>query len=147
VLREARRVLAPGGMITAIEVDYSTCNADPSTAGIEALFSATVDAMAASGHSDAGTHLARWLAEAGFRDVDPGERPVWWQGAELARQAHYAADVMQSAVPAMLQLPDPPDAGQLDRGLADLRGLADKRGAGLGWTIHKSHAVAATATW
>ena len=53
-----------------------------------------------------------------------------------------AADVMQSAVPAMLQLPDPPDAGQLDRGLADLRGLAGQPGAGLGWTIHKSQAVA-----
>ena len=30
-LREARRVLAPGGAITAIEVDYGTCRADPST--------------------------------------------------------------------------------------------------------------------
>ena len=31
VLREARRVLVPGGAITAIEVDYSTCRAEPST--------------------------------------------------------------------------------------------------------------------
>ena len=35
-------MLAPGGVITAIEVDYSTCHADPSTAGIETLFAATV---------------------------------------------------------------------------------------------------------
>ena len=31
VLREARRVLVPGGAITAIEVDYSTVRAEPST--------------------------------------------------------------------------------------------------------------------
>src|SRR5829696_9469658 len=46
-LREARRVLVPGGRITAIEVDYSTCRAEPSTPGIEALFRAMVQGMAA----------------------------------------------------------------------------------------------------
>src|SRR5919204_2697717 len=65
-LREARRVLAPDGAITAIEVDYSSCHADPSTADIEALFSTMVRGMDAAGRSDAGTHLPRWLAGAGF---------------------------------------------------------------------------------
>jgi ubiquinone/menaquinone biosynthesis C-methylase UbiE len=139
-LREARRVLARGGAITAIEVDYSTCHADPSTAGIDALFSAMVQAMEVAGRSDAGTHLPRWLAEAGFREVDPGERRLWWQGGELRRQANYAADVMESAMPAMLQLPGAASAEQLRRGLAELRGLSDHPGSGLGWTIHKSHA-------
>jgi ubiquinone/menaquinone biosynthesis C-methylase UbiE len=139
-LQEARRVLANGGAITAIEVDYSTCHAEPSTASIEALFSAMVQAMAAAGRSDAGTHLPRWLAEAGFRDVDAGERRVWWQGAELARQANYAADVMESALPAMLDRPGAASEAQLRRGLAELRGLPDQAGSGLGWTIHKSHA-------
>jgi ubiquinone/menaquinone biosynthesis C-methylase UbiE len=139
-LREARRVLAPGGAITAIEVDYSTCQADPSTANIEALFSTMVQGMAARGRSDAGTHLPRWLTEAGFGEVDPGERRVWWQGAELARQANYAADVMESALAAMVELPGAPSETQLRRGLADLRRLVDQPGSGLGWTIHKSHA-------
>jgi ubiquinone/menaquinone biosynthesis C-methylase UbiE len=139
-LREARRVLAPGGAITAIEVDYSTCHADPSTASIDALFSTMVQGMAAGGRSDAGTHLPRWLAEAGFAEVDPGERRVWWQGAELERQANYAADVMESALAAMVELPGAPSEQQLRRGLADLRGLVDQPGSGLGWTIHKSHA-------
>jgi len=139
-LQEARRVLVPGGAITAIEVDYSTCRANPSTAEMEALFSTMVQGMAATGRSDAGTHLPRWLAEAGFDDVDPGERPVWWQGAELARQANYAADVLESALSAMLELAGAPSEQQLRHGLADLRGLVDQPGAGLGWTIHKSHA-------
>src|SRR5215216_2580038 len=67
-LREARRVLVAGGRITAIEVDYSTCRAEPSTPAIDTLFRAMVHGMAASGWSDAGTRLAGWLAEAGFRE-------------------------------------------------------------------------------
>ena len=56
-LREARRVLVPNGAITAIEVDYATCRAEPSTPAMEALFRAMVQGMAASGWSDAGTRL------------------------------------------------------------------------------------------
>ena len=67
VLREARRVLVPGGGITAIEVDYSTVRAEPTTPAIEALFRAMAQGMAASGWSDAGTRLPGWLREAGFR--------------------------------------------------------------------------------
>src|SRR6266545_6169721 len=104
-LREARRVLVAGGAITAIEVDYSTCRAEPSSPAIEALFRAMVAGMAASGWSDAGTRLPGWLGEAGFRDVDAGERSFRWQGEDLARQAYYAADVMESAFDALVQLP------------------------------------------
>jgi ubiquinone/menaquinone biosynthesis C-methylase UbiE len=140
VLREARRVLVPGGVITAIEVDYSTCRAEPSTPAIEALFRAMVRGMAASGWSDAGTRLPAWLREAGFREVDEGERRMWWQGADLAVQALYAADVMESAVGTLVQLPDVSD-DELRAGLADLRSLPGWPGAGLGWVMHKSTAV------
>jgi ubiquinone/menaquinone biosynthesis C-methylase UbiE len=140
VLREARRVLVPGGMITAIEVDYSTCHADPSTPAIEALIGAVVAGMAASGWSDAGTRLPGWLREAGFRQVDEGERTVWWQSEDLASEARYAADVMESTFAALTQLPGVAE-DQLRTGLADLRGLATRPGAGLGWVMHKSTAV------
>jgi ubiquinone/menaquinone biosynthesis C-methylase UbiE len=139
-LREARRVLVPGGTITAIEVDYSTCRAEPSTPAIEDLFRTMVAGMDAAGWSDAGTRLPGWLAEAGFRDVDPGERPFWWQDEDLARQARYAADVMESALGALMQLPGATE-DELRRGLADLRDLPSHRGASLGWVVHKSTAV------
>ena len=140
VLREARRVLVPGGGITAIEVDYSTVLAEPSTPAMEALFGAMVQGMAASGWSDAGTRLPDWLREAGFRDVDDGERTYWWQDEDLENQANYAADVVESALDALVQLPG---AGEEDlrAGLEDLRGLSNHSGAGLGWTLHKSTAV------
>lgn len=140
VLREARRVLGTGGAITAIEVDYSTCSAEPSSPAIEALFRAMVAGMAASGWSDAGTRLPGWLAEAGFRDVDPGERAFSWQEGDLARQANYAADVMESALDALLQLPGTTE-DELQTGLAHLRGLPRRHAASLGWVVHKSTAV------
>jgi ubiquinone/menaquinone biosynthesis C-methylase UbiE len=139
-LREARRVLVPGGAVTAIEVDYATCRAEPSTPALEALFRAMVQGMAAAGWSDAGTRLPGWLREAGFREVDEGERPFWWQGEDLAGQARYAADVLESALGALAQQPGATDEA-LRAGLEDLRGLAGHTGAGLGWVMHKSTAV------
>ena len=139
-LREARRVLADGGRITAVEVDYGTCHAQPSTPALEALFRAMVQGMAASGWSDAGTRLPGWLAAAGFREVDEGERVFWWQGEDLAGQAAYAAEVIESALDALARLPGATEE-ELRAGLLDLRGLAGQPGAGLGWTMHKSTAV------
>jgi ubiquinone/menaquinone biosynthesis C-methylase UbiE len=140
VLREARRVLVPGGRITAIEVDYSTCRAEPSTPALEALIRTMVQGMATSGWSDAGTRLPGWLREAGFREVDEGERPFWWQGDELSGQATYAADVIESALPALAQLPGA-DEEELRAGLMDLRDVPSQPDAGLGWVVHKSTAT------
>jgi SAM-dependent methyltransferase len=139
-LREARRVLVPGGGITAIEVDYATCRAEPSTPAMEALFRAMVQGMAASGWSDAGTRLPGWFREVGFNQVDEGERTFWWQDEELAGQARYAADVMESALDAIAQLPGVSE-DELRAGLKDLRTIPSRPGAGLGWVLHKSTAV------
>ena len=139
-LREARRVLVPGGRITAIEVDYGTAYAEPSTPALEALFAAMVQGMAESGWSDAGTRLPAWLEEAGFRDVEPGERPYAWRGDDLTYQALYAADVVESALGALARLPGTNEE-ELRAGLADLRRLPEVPGAGVGWVMHKSTGV------
>jgi ubiquinone/menaquinone biosynthesis C-methylase UbiE len=138
-LREARRVLVPGGGITAIEVDYSTVFAEPSTTALEALFRRLVQAMTAAGWSDAGTRLPGWLSAAGFREIDEGERTFRWQENELAAQADYAADVIESTLGPLVQRPGT-DEQELRRGLEELRGLAGQPGASLGWTVHKSTA-------
>lgn len=136
-LREARRVLVPGGAITAIEVDYSTARAEPSSPALEALFDAVVRSMASAGWSDAGTRLPGWLREAGFRDVDEGERPFWWRDEELAVEANYAADVVESTLDELLQASGAVER-QLRDGLDGLRQLDRVPGVGLGWVVHKS---------
>jgi ubiquinone/menaquinone biosynthesis C-methylase UbiE len=139
-LGEALRVLVPGGRITAIEVDYSTCRAEPSTPALETLVRAMVHGIASSGWSDAGTRLPGWLAEAGFRELDEGERAYWWKDEDLATQARYAADVLDSAFDALARAPDVTE-DELRAGLDHLRRLPDVPGAGLGWVVHKSTAV------
>ena len=139
-LREAKRVLVDGGRITAIEVDYSTVRAQPLSAELNALFEAMVRGMDASGWSDAGTRLPAWLRDTGFREVDDGERRFWWRGEELAREGDYAADVIESALPALAGLPGVAEE-ELRAGLRDLRALGDHADAGLGWVVHKSSAI------
>ena len=138
-LREARRVLVRGGRITAIEVDYATVFAEPSTPALEGLFRRLVQGMAAAGWSDAGTRLPSWLRAAGFRDVDEGERTFRWQDDDLASQADYAADVIDSTLSALARLPGA-DEEELRSGLEELRRLPAEPHAALGWTLHKSTA-------
>jgi len=138
-LREARRVLRPGGAITAIEVDYTTFHATPSTAALDLLTDAVVQAMAAAGWGDAGTRLPGWLREAGFEQIDPGERRFRFEGEELAGEAGYAADVVESALPALTRLPGASEE-ELRAGLADLRDVPNAPGARLAWVVHKSTA-------
>jgi SAM-dependent methyltransferase len=140
IVREARRVLVPGGAITAIEVDYTTCRAEPSTPALEAVFRAMVQGMAASGWSDAGSRLPGWLHEAGFRHVREGERPFSWRGRDLAVQANYAADVIESALGSLAELPGT-SPEELHGGLDDLRSLSSQPNASLGWVVHKSTAI------
>jgi ubiquinone/menaquinone biosynthesis C-methylase UbiE len=140
VLREARRVLVTGGELTAIEVDYNTVWAEPPTEGFRAVFTTVAAAMEARGRSDTGSRLPGWLADAGFAEVDPGERRLHYTGAGLARQVPYVADVVEATLPDLVQMPGASRA-LLEAGLADLRALPATPGAAMGWAIHKSTAV------
>jgi ubiquinone/menaquinone biosynthesis C-methylase UbiE len=138
-LREAQRVLVPGGAVTAIEVDYNSVWASPASDALEELFAAVVRAMDASGRSDAGAQLESWLAEAGFRSVDSGERRLAYSGDDLARQVPYVASVVESTLAALAE----PEAAasRLEAGVADLRAFPATPDATLGWIVHKANAV------
>jgi len=140
VLREARRVLISGGALTAIEVDYHTLWASPTSDAFAALAAAMARTMDATGRSDAGTRLPEWLAQAGFMAVDPGERRLVYSGRDLARQAAYVAAVIESTLPGLTAIPDAA-ASQFETGLAEVRALPMVADAALGWTVHKAHAV------
>jgi ubiquinone/menaquinone biosynthesis C-methylase UbiE len=139
-LREARRVLTPGGALTAIEVDYNSVWASPTSDELEALFAAVARAMDTTGRSDAGARLESWLVEAGFSSVDPGERRLAYSGDDLARQVPYVTEVIESTLASLVAMPDA-SASRLEAGLADLRALPTTPDAELGWVVHKASAV------
>jgi len=139
-LREARRVLGSGGALTAIEVDYNTIWASPTSHALNVLFAAVARTMETTGRSDAGSRLAEWLAEAGFISVDPGEIRLSYTGKDLVRQVPYVAAVVESTLPELAQLPGV-SASELEVGFAELRALPTTSNAALGWVVHKANAV------
>ena len=60
-----------------------------------------------------------------------------FQDDELAYESRYAADVMESALGGLTQLPGASEE-ELHAGLADLRDLQNVPRARLGWVVHKS---------
>jgi ubiquinone/menaquinone biosynthesis C-methylase UbiE len=140
-LREARRVLVPGGELTAIEVDYSSVWASPSSDALDALFASVARAMDANGRSDAGARLEKWLVDAGFGSVDPGERRLAYSTDDLVRQVPYVAAVVESTLATRLDAGDT-SAADLKAALDELKTLPDTPHAALGWVVHKAHARA-----
>jgi ubiquinone/menaquinone biosynthesis C-methylase UbiE len=140
VLKEARRVLVPGGTITSIETDYSTISAEPHTPALDALWAAMVRTFDAFGRSDAGTQLPGWLAEAGYTDIKSGERPFVYRGAETGPVGRYIAGAIEGTIPNMLAVPGNPDEATLRQALQQLRGLDGMPGALVHFVIHKAEA-------
>ncbi|MBM5799419.1 MAG: methyltransferase domain-containing protein [Cyanobacteria bacterium K_DeepCast_35m_m2_023] len=69
VLREARRVLRPGGTIHLTETDYASLRVSPPDAAIEALLAAFVAHFNRHGDAHAGPRLGPLLELAGFTAV------------------------------------------------------------------------------
>jgi ubiquinone/menaquinone biosynthesis C-methylase UbiE len=142
VLAEARRVLVPGGRITSIEADYGTLKLGPLTPALEAVRFALVEAMRLFGQHDAGTQLWGWLDQAGYRDIEPGERLFSYRGIEVSPAAAYVADAIAATVTDIADIPSVADEATLRQGLRELRDLADNPDAWLRFVIHKAQARA-----
>ena len=69
VLREARRVLRPGGTIHLTETDYASLRVSPPDAAIEAFLAAFVAHFNRHGDAHAGLRLGPLLEQAGFSAV------------------------------------------------------------------------------
>ena len=146
ILREARRVLKPGGSITLTETDYTTFRSHPTNDDFDVLCQAQYDFYAAYGQPYAGRRLGAWLSEAGFEHVT--NDPLGFQffrGSEsdtkrLRDHAEYNIGFLEPAVPAMVEAVGA-DEARLRRGLDHLRTLADQPGAALSQIVFRAQGL------
>jgi hypothetical protein len=141
-LEEARRLLAPGGGITCIEVDYHSLDLQPSTPALRALLRGFFKGMDAGGRSDTGAHLGSWLKAAGYREVLDQAMEFSFRGRALPRQVEYLLGFIETAVPAIAVLPGAPPISQLRQGVADFRGIAFHPRGQVRFQVHKARAFA-----
>ncbi len=123
VLREALRVLRPGGTITINETDYTTFKVWPPSPDWDALERAQHDHFARAGNPIAGRRLGGLLAAAGFAGVSVRIMGFHFNrasdGAALRAHAEYIAGFLGPAVPALANLGR--DEASLHQGVDHLR--------------------------
>lgn len=95
LLREARRVTRPGGLVAVRDADYATTHFHPELPGLQAwLDGYRATARVNSGEPDAGSWLLHWAQQVGFAEITPSasvwtfatpEARGWWGGTWAAR--------------------------------------------------------------
>src|SRR5690606_6776541 len=107
VLRELRRVVKPGGVVAARDVDYAGTMVHPTTPGL-AKWAAVYQQVhrGNGGEPDAGRRLKEWAREAGFASVESSasiwcfasdaERD-WWGNSWAVRalESAFASDALE----------------------------------------------------
>lgn len=125
ILREARRVLRPAGTIALAETDYTYFKVNPPSPDWDAVERAQHDHFAKAGNPIAGRQLDALLHRAGFSRIRNSPIALHYASATdpeaLRRHAHYMADFLDPAVPALATLGF--DEATLRRGIAHLRRL------------------------
>lgn len=145
VLREALRVLRPGGTITINETDYTTFKACPPSEDWDHLEQAQFEHFRSLGTADIGRRLGPLLHSAGFSGVR--NRPIGFHffragpssDAELRAHCEYIAGFLEPAIPELVRLGF--DEARMRRGLAHLRTLPSAPGASFTNIVYRAQAV------
>ena len=100
-LKEAKRVLKPGGLCAVREVDWGTAAIHPKSPGLRRFFDVYFRvARRNGGNANAGRHLKGWFVDAGFTDLEV-TTSTWSFGDEAGLQwwgNQWAERILQSNI-------------------------------------------------
>lgn len=146
VLREALRVLRPGGTIHLTETDYGSLRASPPDAAIEAFLAAFVRHFNRHGDAHAGPRLGPLLEQAGFSAVTNTMVGIHlWCPARRERLKEFCAYLLgfiQPELPALLAAnPSAESAARIEQGYERFSELAERPDGAISISIYQARAV------
>ena len=141
VLRGARRVLRPGGMIHLTETDYDTIRTSPPDPAIRRFLDAFVACFDSMGDAHAGPRLGGRLEAAGFGEVEVRMVGVhaWCpsRAPQIRGLVDYLLEFIRPELPRMLEVAPAADHEAIHDGLLRFERLADRPDGAISASIYK----------
>ena len=145
VLKEARRVLKPGGTITITETDYRTVLVTPKSSDYRYLLDSLCELMLlAKGNPYIGQSLGFLLSQAGFSQMDNQPFPVYHSySLDFGEFVNFVEYVDSWLAPVVKQAAEELDKNmqKLNAGLDWFRSIIDRDEGAISATIYRATAI------